>query len=118
MPGLPTVTTGAGGTHSLGSSMTITCHVVGNYTNLFWEHQYNGIISNISTSGSPKYSGGTITTPSLTIYNFAVSDIGNYRCSARNNLGTAHSPTMAFVDIPKCKSLSTLVVISTKPFNV
>ncbi|XP_078329872.1 uncharacterized protein LOC111103779 isoform X2 [Crassostrea virginica] len=113
IPGLPTVTTGAGGTHTLGISITITCHVVGNYTNLFWEHQYNGIISNISTSGSSKYSGGTITTPSLTIYNFAVSDIGNYRCSARNNLGTAHSPTMAFVDIPK----SAIVVTTVSPVS-
>ncbi|XP_022291732.2 uncharacterized protein LOC111103027 isoform X2 [Crassostrea virginica] len=99
--GLPNVTTGAGGTLFIGNSTTITCRVTGNYTAVFWEHQYNGPISKINTTGSTKYSGGTVSTPSLTIYNFSVSDIGSYRCSGKNSVGTAHSPTMAFVDIPK-----------------
>lgn len=43
-----------------------------------------------------------MSSPSLTIYNFTINDIGSYRCSARNTVGIAHSPTMAFMDIPKC----------------
>ena len=106
LTGLPNVTTGAGGTIFIGNSTTITCRVTGNYTAVFWEHQYNGPISKINTTGSTKYSGGTVSTPtpSLTIYNFSVGDIGSYRCSGKNSVGTAHSPTMAFVDIPKCKT--------------
>lgn len=106
---MPNVTTGAGGTIFIGNSTTITCRVTGNYTAVFWEHQYNGPISKINTTGSTKYSGGTISTPSLTIHNFSVSDIGSYRCSGKNSVGTAHSPTMAFVDIPKCKTTKKVV---------
>lgn len=101
IPGLPTVSTGFGGTTVLGHFANISCKVIGAYSRVFWEHQYNGVTSVVNTSDSSKYSGGTILTPSLTIYSFAVSDIGSYRCSAQNSVGTAHSPTMAFMDIPK-----------------
>lgn len=101
IPGLPTVSTGFGGTTNPGNIANISCKVTGAYSSVFWEHQYNGVTSIVNTSVSSKYSGGSILTPSLTIYNFAVSDIGSYRCSAQNSLGTAHSPTMAFMDIPK-----------------
>lgn len=102
--GLPSVSTGSGGTAYLGGSKYISCTVTGSYaiSRVFWEHQYDGVTSVVDTSDSTKYSGGTVSSPSLTIYSFAVSDIGSYRCSAQNSVGTAHSPTMAFIDIPKC----------------
>lgn len=102
--GLPSVSTGSGGTAYLGSSKYISCTVTGSYaiSRVFWEHQYNGVTSVVDTSDSTKYRGSTVSSPSLTIYNFALRDIGSYRCSARNSVGTAHSPTMAFIDIPKC----------------
>lgn len=101
IPGLPLVTTGVGVTTILGDTATITCNVMGIYNSVFWEHQYNGVNSVIDASDSSKYSGGTVSSPSLTIHNFTINDIGSYRCSARNSVGTAHSPTMAFMDIPK-----------------
>lgn len=103
--GLPSVSTGSGGTVNLGGSKYINCTVTGSYaiSRVFWEHQYNGVTSVLDTSDSTKYRGGTVSSPSLTIYSFAISDIGSYRCSAQNSVGTVHSPTMAFVDIPKCK---------------
>lgn len=103
--GFPTVKTGLGGTTALGNNATISCFVLGGCTGIIWEFQHNGVTSIVDTSDSSKYSGGTVTctTPSLTIYSFAVSDIGSYRCLAKNSIGTAHSPVMAFMDIPKCK---------------
>lgn len=102
--GLPSVSTGSGGTAYLGSSKYISCTVTGSYaiSRVFWEHQYNGVTSVVDTSDSTKYRGSTVSSPSLTIYSFALRDIGSYRCSAQNSVGTAHSPTMAFIDIPKC----------------
>lgn len=110
LTGLPTVSTGFGGTTALRHFANITCKVIGAYSRVFWEHQYNGVTSVVNTSDSSKYSGGTILTPSLTIYSFAVSDIGSYRCSAQNSVGTAHSPTMAFMDIPKCNFFSITIM--------
>ncbi|XP_061169151.1 neurogenic locus notch homolog protein 2-like [Saccostrea echinata] len=101
IPGLPVVSTGSGRTISLGGSVTISCSVSGSYTFLFWEFQHSGITLRVNTSDTTKYYGGTVFRANLTIYNFAASDIGSYRCSAQNSYGTAHSPTMAFVDIPK-----------------
>lgn len=95
--------TGLGGTTTLGNNATISCYVLGDCTGIIWEFQHNGVTSIVDTSDSSKYSGGTVSTPSLTIYNFAVSDIGSYRCLAKNSIGTAHSPVMAFMDIRKCK---------------
>lgn len=111
VPGFPTVKTGLGGTTALGNNATISCFVLGGCTGIIWEFQHNGVTSIVDTSDSSKYSGGTVTctTPSLTIYSFAVSDIGSYRCSAKNSIGTAHSPVMAFMDIPKSEiKVSTL----------
>lgn len=95
--------TGWGGTTTLGNNATISCYVLGDCTGIIWEFQHNGVTYIVNTSDSSKYNGGTVSTPSLTIYNFAVSDIGSYRCLAKNSIGTAHSPVMAFMDIPKCK---------------
>lgn len=54
-----------------------------------------------------------MSSPSLTIHNFTINDIGSYRCSARNSKGTAHSPVMAFIDIPKCNiSVSTISTVT------
>lgn len=101
---LPSVSTGSGGTAYLGSSKYISWTVTGSYaiSRVFWEHQYNGVTSVVDTSDSTKYRGSTVSSPSLTIYSFALRDIGSYRCAAQNSVGTAHSRTMAFIDLPKC----------------
>ena len=56
----------------------------------------NGASTQIITqfSNTAKYSGSTTTTPSLTIFNLASSDVGTYTCTATNTVGTGtSSPT-------------------------
>ncbi|XP_052710843.1 uncharacterized protein LOC128185237 [Crassostrea angulata] len=112
IPGLPDVRTGRGQTTKLGTDANISCYPI-YFTGIFWEFQHNGVTSIVDTSNSNKYSGGTVPSPSLTIRNFIINDIGSYRFSARNSKGTAHSPVMAFMDVPKCNiSVSTLSTVT------
>lgn len=60
LTGLPTVSTGFGGTTNPGNIANISCKVIGAYSSVFWEHQYNGVTSIVNTSVSSKYSGGSI----------------------------------------------------------
>lgn len=49
----------------------------------------NGQTINISDAN--KYSGGNVSTPSLTIKNIASTDAGEYRCGATNLVGSTNS---------------------------
>lgn len=46
---------------------------------------------NMDISNSVKYSGGTVSNPSLSIHNIASADAGEYRCGATNPVGSRTS---------------------------
>ena len=79
-----------------GNTVTLVCTVTSNLaiTNVQWQRNVNGGITTItSNTNTNKYSGSTTTTPSLTIFNAASSDVGTYTCFASNNVGTGQSTT-------------------------
>ncbi|VDI76863.1 hemicentin [Mytilus galloprovincialis] len=79
-------------TVNLAQTITITCTVTANptHTSVQWQRTQNGVTTNIGV-GSGKYSGGTVNSPSLSINNADLNDIGQYVCSATNIVGTGTS---------------------------
>ena len=77
--------------------MTLVCTVTSNLpiTNVYWQRNIGGSITNIATTNTNtnKYSGGTTTTPSLTIFSVQQSDVGTYSCYGSNSVGTDQSST-------------------------
>ena len=78
---------------NIGQDITLGCSVTANptQTDVYWQRTVNGQTTRISTTNSNKYSGSTVTTPSLTIANVQQSDAGTYRCLADNVIGTGQS---------------------------
>jgi hypothetical protein len=79
-----------------GNTVTLVCTVSSSLpiTSVQWQRNVNGGITTInSNTNTNKYSGSTTTTPSLTIFNAASSDVGTYTCFASNNVGTGQSTT-------------------------
>ncbi|XP_069133871.1 basement membrane-specific heparan sulfate proteoglycan core protein-like [Argopecten irradians] len=86
---------------NLGDSVTIACNVAGvpAVTSVSWTiTKAPSTISTPITIAAPKYSGGSVTTPSLTISSAALTDQGTYNCKATNSLGTGTSPP-AYVSV-------------------
>ncbi|XP_061186548.1 hemicentin-1-like [Saccostrea echinata] len=113
VPGLPNVTLGSSLTVYVGSSAVLNCYVSSTTTvsSVTWHYQKNGVTTTINTGNTTKYSGGTVGTPSLTVKNVKVEDIGNYRCLAQNSAGTGQSTSMIFLDLQRGSPL--LSTIST-----
>ena len=51
------------------------------------DDDFSALMAISSASNPSKYSGGTTSTPSLTIKSLTTSDAGLYRCKADNNVG-------------------------------
>ena len=77
--------------------MTLVCTVTSNLpiTNVYWQRNIGGSTTRITTTNTNtnKYNGGTINTPSLTIYSVQQSDAGTYTCFGSNSVGTGQSST-------------------------
>lgn len=57
-----------------------------------WQKNIAGIITSItSTTDTNKYTGSTVSTPSLTILSTELADTGSYTCFASNSVGTGQS---------------------------
>jgi hypothetical protein len=79
-----------------GNTVTLVCTVSSNLpvTSVQWQRNIGGSITTInSNTNTNKYSGSTTTTPSLTIFNAASSDVGTYTCFTSNSVGTGQSTT-------------------------
>ncbi|KAK3769148.1 hypothetical protein RRG08_034479 [Elysia crispata] len=79
-----------------GSSLTLTCGVEAfpPLTSIKWVKEGLGDVdlSHRTSSGQNKYSGGTLVTPDLTIFNLDETiDTGVYRCVAQNARGSVTS---------------------------
>ena len=77
-----------------GQSNTITCSVssISDITDVKWTKTTavgNEIVNVVGVDG--KFSGGTLSDPSLTINNIVKSDEGTYVCRATNCFGTTSS---------------------------
>ncbi|XP_061186540.1 hemicentin-1-like [Saccostrea echinata] len=114
VPGLPNVTLGSSLTVSVGSSAILNCYVISTtaVSSVTWHYQKNGVTTTINAVNTTKYSGGTVGTPSLTVKNVKVEDIGNYRCLAQNSAGIGQSASMIFLDLRRGSPvLSTVTTI-------
>ena len=79
-----------------GNTVTLVCTVSSNLAvnDVYWQRNIGGAITQIrSTTNTNKYSGITIGTPSLTIFNADQSDVATYTCFATNSVGTGQSST-------------------------
>ena len=79
-------------TVTLGNTTTLLCTVSAfpPATVVTWTRLSNGVSTDINVN-SDKYTGGNITTPSLTIKHVDGSDQGYYMCSATNDIGKSKS---------------------------
>lgn len=76
--------------------MTLVCTVTSNpsATSVSWQFTRNGVTTTIDVvNNNNKYGGSTLNVPSLTIFNAANSDQGDYVCRATNQFGTGSSQT-------------------------
>lgn len=80
--------------------MTLGCTVTANpsHTTVYWRRVINGALTDITVTNNNKYSGSTVNSPSLTIFNADNSDEGNYICYADNSVGTGQS-SQTFLDV-------------------
>lgn len=79
-------------------------------TSIGWIKTQQGVTTTINVSLS-KYSGGTISDPSLRIYDADLSDEGSYVCSATNIVGTGTSQEMS-LSVVVCKYAVFLLIIN------
>ncbi|KAI8775258.1 neural cell adhesion molecule 1, partial [Biomphalaria glabrata] len=68
---------------------TLTCNISTNDTVIGFYWTKSG--SQLNTSDTLKYSGGTLGQPSLTVLSAIEADAGLYRCVASNSVGTTTS---------------------------
>lgn len=97
--GVPVTLIGPDVSVTVGDQVTVACSVSGYplSTAISWLKIANGIRTNIDVSQA-RFSGGTVSNPSLTINPAESSDEGDYQCSATNILGTSQSGT-AYLDV-------------------
>lgn len=69
------------------NSVTLQCEVTGTATNIYW-YKSNQLLQ---IGSNNHFSGASVQTPSLTITNIALSDGGEYACSATNGIDTKRS---------------------------
>lgn len=72
-----------------GGTVTLVCVVISNpfQNRVEWQRIPNGVSTTLNVTAEPRYSGGSINTPSLTITGAVSGDGGVYVCSATNDAG-------------------------------
>ncbi|CAC5377805.1 unnamed protein product [Mytilus coruscus] len=91
-------------TGNYGDTITLGCTVSANpsATSVYWQKVSGSTTSTVDVSNS-RYTGSSVSTPSLTINNLNSNDAGNYICLAANSVGTGQSiqgPLTVIGDVP------------------
>ncbi|XP_052060944.1 titin-like isoform X2 [Mytilus californianus] len=93
----------------IGNNQTITCSISGQPSarGIIWYFTptYESKVEISPENNAAKYSGGTISDPSLTILNFQTSDNGAYVCTATNTAGRGNSNSSVLTCISNCQKL-------------
>ncbi|XP_062603011.1 hemicentin-1-like isoform X19 [Saccostrea cucullata] len=97
---VPSVVIGSGSAIVFGGNVSISCSISSNpiEQSVSWQKTVNGATTTLNIIGNPRYEGGTLSNPSLTIYNVNLGDSGEYRCLATNIVGTGQSGP-AMIDV-------------------
>lgn len=85
----------------VGNTRTLQCSIITAnpaITSVSWQKIVNGVAQDVDVAGTARFSGSTVTTPSLTINNAQFSDEGNYICRATNAVGTGAS-AQSYLDV-------------------
>lgn len=104
---VPSVVIGSGSAVVYGGSVTITCSISSNpiAQTMYWQKTVGGVSTTLDIASNPRFQGGTLTNPSLTITSVTLDDRGEYRCFATNIVGTGQSGA-AVLDVTGGKCLS------------
>ncbi|CAC5398269.1 unnamed protein product [Mytilus coruscus] len=91
-------------TGNYGDTITLGCTVSANpaANSVYWQKVSGSTTSTVDMSNS-RYTGSSVSTPSLTINNLNSNDAGNYMCLAANSVGTGQSiqgPLTVIGDVP------------------
>lgn len=102
---VPSVVIGSGSAVVYGGNITIACSISSNPSaqSVSWQKTVNGATTTLNINGNQRYQGGTLSNPSLTIYNVNLADKGEYRCVATNIVGSGQSGP-AIVDVTGSKT--------------
>lgn len=78
---------------NLGGAVELVCIVSADppVSSITWTRTVNGVTSTLNIGSLTRFTGGTVSNPSLTILNAQTSDEGTYVCSAQNSAGTGQS---------------------------
>lgn len=90
---VPSVVIGSGSAVVYGGQVTISCSISSNPSaqSMSWQKTLGGVTTTLDIGINPRYQGGTLSDPSLTISNVNLDDKGDYRCLATNIVGTGQS---------------------------
>lgn len=81
-----------------GETVTFICTISSQLpavTRVFWQFTRNSQTTQIDVSTSQgKYTGSTVSDPSLTVHNAAFTDEGSYQCFAENVVGIGQSDAL------------------------
>ena len=91
----------------VGKPVTLGCSVQANpmHTTVVWRKVVNGVATDLPASS--RYSGSTVSNPSLSITSVQSGDIGNYVCYATNSVVTGQN-TQTFLNVVGSKLKASL----------
>lgn len=88
---------------NIDSAITLECQVTADpsHNSVYWQKIIGNNTETLTINGG-KYSGSSVSNPSLTISNTQFSDAGSYYCNARNLMGTGSSIQIILAVVGTC----------------